>query len=131
MRLRSLLHLTFPGVLLIAPEAELCARCHGPVEKLPELHRRPEVAGASCSSCHDPHAQPAKKTAAGGGGAYVHEPYAKADCKSCHTDLPAQPAKLTAAKEQLRVQPTDEAAKQRIGELGGVEPLAGIAHDEQ
>jgi len=55
-------HTSAQSGLLVAPEKELCARCHGSLEELPELHRRPEVAGAPCSSCHDPHsnAAPAK-----------------------------------------------------------------------
>jgi predicted CXXCH cytochrome family protein len=85
----------YPG-LLIAPETELCARCHGPVSELPELHTRPEVAGALCSSCHDPHGPPQGKE-----GGFVHTPYAEADCQACHSGLPDNASALTAPKEEL------------------------------
>jgi predicted CXXCH cytochrome family protein len=84
-----------PG-LLIAPQEELCARCHGAQSELPELHRQPEVAGAPCSSCHDPHAGASSET-----GSFIHAPYAEASCDVCHADVANDPTAFTLAESEL------------------------------
>ena len=99
--------------LLIAPEKELCARCHDLAKQQPELHSRPEVAGASCSSCHDPHGTPRSGTKA---AAFIHQPYAAANCTACHTSLPDSPEKLTAGKAELCAACHGEVATAAAGE---------------
>jgi len=60
---------------------ELCLGCHNTKDaKLVEAHRGQPVAGAVCTSCHDPHDSKSPKLQQ----KYLHSPFGDKSCDVCH-----------------------------------------------
>jgi predicted CXXCH cytochrome family protein len=63
--------------------AELCLSCHKVKEKqFINAHSGYPVEGTNCSSCHNPHSSNTKSLLK----ASIHQPMAKKDCKTCHSN---------------------------------------------
>ncbi len=82
-----------PG-LLVAPQEELCARCHD-AGKTAQSHQAKNLvtAGLHCTSCHDPHRSTEPKLVS----QHVHPPVAAGMCDACHTGQPVPPSQIGAA----------------------------------
>ncbi len=60
---------------------ELCIGCHDPKDAaLVKAHQGQPIAGADCTSCHDPHESKQPKLMR----AYQHSPFGDRSCEMCH-----------------------------------------------
>lgn len=97
------------GFKLMQEPPELCALCHQPFGKKPNVH--PPVKNGMCTSCHNPHSsneaklllQPVKDlclTCHGdkAGFKYMHGPASTGDCTTCHSPHESDNKALTVKK---------------------------------
>jgi predicted CXXCH cytochrome family protein len=77
---------------------ELCGECHADEgEAQRAAHGGYAVAGARCTSCHDPHASARKKLVA----ERLHPPFADGDCRACHEPPGEEPGPARTRRDVL------------------------------
>jgi len=92
---------------LVESSEQLCFTCHDKDDdELKRAHRQYPFAGSDCLSCHAAHASDVKDPELKDLEPklplpYVHKPFGKKMCDSCHTDTPPDPVKLRASQTEL------------------------------
>ncbi len=96
----------FRSRLIDSPE-KLCAGCHDIEEaKLKKAHNQYPISLSNCILCHSAHSSEIKDPALADLAKglmlpYVHTPFGKKMCDSCHSDDPDNPLKLRAPQVEL------------------------------